>query len=118
MIVINRINLLRKERDWTQKQLGDKLGLSKSVIGAYETEVRKPSFEVLESMSKLFNCSIDYIMGISNVRNELVKDIDINLINIGLSKSKDLTEEQEKRIKEKLEDFAKFLVSEEKNKKK
>ena len=44
---MNRIKELRKEFGLTQQELADKLGCSKSIIGLYENELRKPSMEIL-----------------------------------------------------------------------
>lgn len=73
---MNRIKLLREESNYTQQDLANKLDCSKSVIGLYENETRKPSMEVLVRLSEIFNCSIDYILGKSNIRNpEEIKNI-------------------------------------------
>jgi transcriptional regulator with XRE-family HTH domain len=69
VININRIKQLRSELDLTQEELSKKLGLSKSIIGLYESDTRKPSFEVLEKLSNIFDCSVDYFMGISDIRH-------------------------------------------------
>ena len=83
---MNRIKLLREELNYTQQDLADKLECSKSVIGLYENEVRKPSMEVLIKLSEIFNCSIDYILGKSDVRNpEKAQDDPLGLAKIGFS---------------------------------
>lgn len=66
---MNRIKSLREEFNYTQQDLAQKLDCSKSVIGLYESETRKPSMEVLIKLSEIFNCSIDYILGKSDIRN-------------------------------------------------
>lgn len=66
---MNRIKMLREERNITQEDLANRLGLSKGVISLYENEVRKPSLTILENLSSIFNCSIDYILCKSDVRN-------------------------------------------------
>lgn len=72
---MNRIKKLREEFNFTQQDLADRLASSKSVIGLYENEFRKPSMEVLIKLSEIFNCSIDYILCKTNIRNiEKTKD--------------------------------------------
>lgn len=66
---MNRIKMLREEFNFTQQDLANKLECSKSVIGLYESETRKPSMEVLLKLSEIFDCSIDYILGKSDIRN-------------------------------------------------
>ena len=66
---MNRIKFLREELNMTQQDLANKLDSSKSVIGLYESETRKPSLEVLIKLSEIFDCSIDYILYKSDIRN-------------------------------------------------
>lgn len=68
---MNRIKFLREEFGYTQQDLADKLNGSKSVIGLYESEKRKPSLEILVKLSEIFNCSIDYILCKTDVRNAI-----------------------------------------------
>ena len=107
---MNRIKFLREEFKMSQKELALKLGLSEGSISLYEKEDRKPSYEVLIKLSEIFNCSIDYIIGISNDRNS--DKLDSNLLKIGLDMKNYTppTEEQKKQI----EDFAKFVLKDNK----
>ena len=83
---MNRIKMLREEFNYTQQELADKLECSKSVIGLYESETRKPSMEVLIKLSEIFNCSIDYILGKSDIRNpEKTQEDPLGLAKIGFS---------------------------------
>ena len=59
-----RIKDLRLRENMTQAELAKKLGITKSVISAYETELRSPSYEVLISISKTFKVSTDYLLGL------------------------------------------------------
>lgn len=103
---MNRIKNLREEFGYTQQDLANKLDSSKSVIGLYESETRKPSMEVLIKLSEIFNVSIDYILCKTDIRN--YDNIDKELINIGLNKNdyNPPTKEQQ----EKIEEFAKFVL--------
>jgi len=59
-----RLKHLRLQAGWTQKQLGEKLGVTKSVVSFYELQERSPSPEVLIKISGVFNVSTDYLLGI------------------------------------------------------
>lgn len=75
---MNRINQLRKDANITQEELAKKLHLSKGIISLYENGTRKPSLDVAISMSNIFNCSIDYLMGLTSHKNpkeELEKEL-------------------------------------------
>ncbi len=53
----------------TQIRLSIELEVSQETVSAYERQKHYPSFLQLQKMSELFHASIDYIMGLSNVRN-------------------------------------------------
>lgn len=59
----NTLKTLRIKKRMTQADLAPKLGLTKSVISAYETGLRLPSYDVLIHIAKIFNVSTDYLLG-------------------------------------------------------
>ena len=76
-ILAHRINRLRKELGITQEELAIKLGLKgKSSIANYEAGNITPSDDIKIKMAELFNCSLDFLMGKSNIRNpEEIKNV-------------------------------------------
>ncbi|KEI81184.1 helix-turn-helix domain-containing protein [Clostridium botulinum] len=58
-----RIKELRKEKGITQEELAKHVGVSTSMVGMYETNARKPSYEVLSKIAKYFRVSTDYLLG-------------------------------------------------------
>lgn len=68
---MNRIKNLREELNMTQQELADKLEGAKSTVAMYEKGNRKPSLEVLVKLSNIFNCSIDYLLGKTDVRKPI-----------------------------------------------
>lgn len=64
----NRLRELRSGKKLTQKQLADRLGLTKSVISAYETSMRYPSYDVLIHIASIFKVSTDYLLGMEQNR--------------------------------------------------
>ena len=78
---MNRIAELRKSKHLNQIGLAMKLNISQYLVSAYETGRHQPSIELLIEMSKLFNVSVDYIIGNSDVKspaknyiNEIAED--------------------------------------------
>lgn len=61
-----RITELRKACDMSQKELGEKLGLSASAIGMYEQGRREPGNAMLIAMEKLFGVTVDYLLGVTD----------------------------------------------------
>ena len=60
----NTLKTLRLHEEMTQAQLPQKLGLTKSVISAYETGLRLPSYDVLIHIAQIFKVSTDYLLGV------------------------------------------------------
>lgn len=60
-----KLRKLRKDNYLTQKQLADKLEITKATVSAYETNAKYPSIEVLIKISNIFNVSSDYLLGLS-----------------------------------------------------
>lgn len=63
-----KLKTLRLQNDLTQAQLGSKLGLTKSVVSANETNLRLPSYDVLIHIAKIFSVSTDFLLGLENKR--------------------------------------------------
>ncbi|MCI8891597.1 MAG: helix-turn-helix transcriptional regulator [Eubacterium sp.] len=81
--VCNLLKNLRKDAGLTQKELADKVGVTNSTISFYEQEERSPSVDMIIRLSKIFNVSVDYLLGIDQKRNinlSGLKEEDIQLI--------------------------------------
>jgi transcriptional regulator with XRE-family HTH domain len=64
---------LRSEYKITQEELAKIIGVTTSMIGMYETDSRKPSYEVLLKISEYFNVSTDYLLGKTDKRTNISK---------------------------------------------
>lgn len=74
-IVGARIKSLRQEKKLTQENLALLLGLNnKSSISQYENGSIVPSDKIKLKLCDIFNCSIEYLMGISDDRIEFDYD--------------------------------------------
>jgi len=97
-ILGTRIAELRSKRDLTQAELGEILGestgisLTQSAIGQYERGVRRPSLEIIEALSDIFNVSIDYLFGKTEEKLTVDKYLKLDTIELEqLLKSKNVT---------------------------
>lgn len=68
----NRIRSLRSEYGMTQTALGEQLNVGKTTISNYENGNSFPDNEVLLKLSKIFNVSTDYLLGVSNIRDRSI----------------------------------------------
>ncbi|MBQ9520042.1 MAG: helix-turn-helix transcriptional regulator [Acholeplasmatales bacterium] len=59
---MNRIKLLREERQLTTRSLEEKIGMHHAVISNYENEKRDMPTSALKTFSNFFEVSIDYLL--------------------------------------------------------
>ena len=59
-----KLKELRLQANLTQKQLAERVGVTKSVISFYELQERSPSPDVLVKLSEIFHVSTDYLLGL------------------------------------------------------
>jgi len=56
------LKYLRKLRGWTQEEFAVKLGIKRSLLGAYEEERAEPRIEVLEIVGDMFKLTLDELL--------------------------------------------------------
>lgn len=56
------LKYLRKLRGWTQEEFSNKLGIKRSLLGAYEEERADPRIEVLELVGEMFKLTLDELL--------------------------------------------------------
>ncbi len=56
------LKYLRKLKGWTQEEFAIKLGIKRSLIGAYEEERADPRLDVLEVVCSIFKLTLDELM--------------------------------------------------------
>ena len=64
MVKINEnIRFIRKQLGFTQDQFAQKLGIKRSLVGAYEEGRAEPRLDLLQAMAALIDSSVDKIIG-------------------------------------------------------
>ena len=61
----NRIRILREKHELTQLQLAEKLHVTRATIGHIELGTRMPSMPLLIALSRFFDVTTDYLLGLS-----------------------------------------------------
>lgn len=57
-----RIQNLRKDRNLTQQELAEKLGISPNMVAKVESGLRIPSIDMFVVMAEYFEESLDYLV--------------------------------------------------------
>jgi putative transcriptional regulator len=55
----NRLKVLRAERDWSQAELAQRLGVSRQTVNAIETGKYDPSLPLAFKIARVFACRIE-----------------------------------------------------------
>lgn len=67
-----RLRDLRDEFNYDQRDMGKKLNITSSAYGYYEQNRNQPSLDTLVKLAKIFNVTTDYLLGLSNERENSV----------------------------------------------
>lgn len=70
----DRLKLLRKEKRLTQVKLAEMLNYGYTAIANYESGRNQPSIPDLKKIASIFNVSMDYLLGVNDIRHPYVID--------------------------------------------
>lgn len=76
---------LREEINLSQQELADRLNVTRQTVSNYETNKRLPNKEMFEVIADFFNVDMDYLYGMSDVKNKyqsLINNSNIDLASI------------------------------------
>ena len=84
-IIEKRIKLMRERIGFTQNELANLLGVSRSLIGLWENGYANISLKQIIKLSAVFKVPLDYILGIideidCNIKYLYIFDLDLNFI--------------------------------------
>lgn len=87
-VFVERLKRLRAEKNMSQKEFSDLVGITQQTLSGYETGKMKPPFEVLVNISKNTSVSLDWLCGLSDRMKpddeyELYSDVFRQLIVLG-----------------------------------
>lgn len=74
-----RLTILREEQNLKQKDLAEILKLAPSTISAYEREISEPEDEIKKQIATYFNVSVDYLIGLTDIKLSLKRTDIIHL---------------------------------------
>ena len=106
-----RLKHLRQKNKLTQSELAEILGLKSTAISNYESERNEPSFDKLIALSKYFDVSCDYLLGVTDsylpVGGEVLDKEIVEFFDL----YKQLSDHHVREIKE----YAKYLLYKQSN---
>lgn len=103
-MVGKRLRLLRTERKLTQEELGKVLGVGKTTISQYESEVRKPDADMLKRIAQFFDVSVDYLLGLTEEKRP------VKLETLAAHRTDDPLKELPEEARRSLEEFKEYIL--------
>lgn len=79
----NRLKDLRNKMNLTQAELAKKLSLTRASVNAWEMGLSAPSTPFIVELSRLFNVSTDYLLGLDDtavIRTDDLSDEEVAVI--------------------------------------
>jgi len=73
--IADRIKYLRDKNGMTQTYLAKRLGISRSAVNSWEMCLSLPSLANVVEMTRIFNVSSDYLLGLDNQATLDVTDL-------------------------------------------
>lgn len=72
-MILERLRDLREDKDLTQQNIADYLHINQRTYSRYENDQRMIPYEVLSALADLYETSVDYLIGRTNVRKPYPK---------------------------------------------
>lgn len=84
-----RLKTLRKQENYSQQELADKMKVTKQTVSQYERGVRKPDYDTILFLCDIFNVSADYLLGKADVTVRLLSEKELEKLSKDNSVSQD-----------------------------
>ena len=117
-IFVKRLVELMENADMTQIELANKIGTTNVTISRYMSGERCPRIEIVAEIAKVFNVSIDYLLGLPTgknkrfIENESMVDLYKIVSHLGfLNDEHKLTKEQITLIRKLLDANKDFIIA-------
>lgn len=74
----NRLKELRASQHLTQEDLGGIISVTQQNISKYENDVYEMPIDVLIKVSRYFNVSIEYLLGLTEIKRDIAGQVVVN----------------------------------------
>ncbi|WP_285842827.1 helix-turn-helix domain-containing protein [Metabacillus litoralis] len=97
-----RLKSERERRNYSQKFVAEKIGITNAVLSNYERDYRDPDTETLKKLAELYDVTTDFLLGRTDIPNAK------EAISSAFHDFDNITEEEKEYLDEQLEIFRKF----------
>lgn len=76
----NKLKELRKNRHLTQEELGEIISVTQQNISKYENNEYEIPVDIMVKVSKFFNVSIEYLLGLTEIKRDIAGQVLVNKV--------------------------------------
>lgn len=80
VVILNRIRFLRQQAGLKQSELAAILNCSNTAVSKYELGQLDLGVETIKALCKIFNCSADYLLGLSDLQKPELSEVEISFL--------------------------------------
>ena len=77
---MERIRELRRKRGMKQRDLAELVHTNQQTIARYESGDRNPDLETIGKLCEIFGCTVDYLLGRSEIQTPQISDEEWRLL--------------------------------------
>ena len=70
-----KLRELRLTNGYKQKEVARYIGVNESAISAYETNLRKPTYENLIKLAEFYGVTIDFLLGVEKYPKDIINNL-------------------------------------------
>lgn len=96
----DKLKTLREKHGKKQEEVANFLNISRSTVSNYESGNREPDMENIKTLSKFFDVSSDYLLGLSEISKRPLYSPDSNVSYVMEASSMEFTSETESLLKQ------------------
>lgn len=74
----SRIKEVRESRHLIQEIVANEIGVTQQVFSKYERDITNIKVDVLIKLAEYFNVTTDYLLGLSDVKRDLQRQVEMN----------------------------------------
>lgn len=96
-----RLKELRENVGLSQKAFADRLNISQSTVGMWESGKREPNYNTTERIADYFDVSVDYLLGRTDDKNQNPGETNIKFDEFSYAmynESRELSEDDKQRL--------------------
>lgn len=80
VVNMNRIRALRQRAGMKQSELAEILNCSNTAVSKYELGQLDLGVETIKALCRIFDCSADYLLGLSNLQRPELSDAETSIL--------------------------------------